>query len=76
MVAPLVGARIEIPFTQVYCYLPFVAPLVGARIEISMGLTEVDLTKVAPLVGARIEINAVFGTDLDPTGRSPRGSED
>ncbi len=53
-----------------------VAPLVGAWIEMACFSAHSAHISVAPLVGAWIEINAVFGTDLDPTGRSPRGSVD
>ena len=70
------GAWIEIFFTAFSSVILVVAPLVGAWIEIGLPRQYSTARAVAPLVGAWIEINAVFGTDLDPTGRSPRGSVD
>ena len=56
MVAPLVGAWIEI--SAIHCYLSneVVAPLVGAWIEILRGTLSDVRFLVAPLVGAWIEI--------------------
>ncbi len=57
MVAPLVGAWIEIYHGLHYCSTrAIVAPLVGAWIEISVATIPDKLISVAPLVGAWIEI--------------------
>ena len=56
LVAPLVGAWIEIYSTALKLLMNIVAPLVGAWIEISMSAMGASLSKVAPLVGAWIEI--------------------
>ena len=56
LVAPLVGARIEIN-PNAYAYgCSCVAPLVGARIEMTRCRIQLLAGLVAPLVGARIEI--------------------
>ena len=56
MVAPLVGAWIEISVPPTFpCSIP-VAPLVGAWIEIQKEVAEKLIEEVAPLVGAWIEI--------------------
>ena len=76
LVAPLVGAWIEMN-----PYLPlsgtgFVAPLVGAWIEIGISSHLIYFGSVAPLVGAWIEMKCKpckSGIDL---GRSPCGSVD
>ena len=56
LVAPLVGAWIEIPVWVDEILTPFVAPLVGAWIEIFCDNPVKPGYKVAPLVGAWIEI--------------------
>ena len=55
LVAPLVGAWIEMLLPPPLFVLPFVAPLVGAWIEIRKA-SSFSLVSVAPLVGAWIEI--------------------
>ena len=56
IVAPLVGAWIEIMLSA-HCVIPsIVAPLVGAWIEIYNHFELIDEKAVAPLVGAWIEI--------------------
>ena len=62
MVAPLVGAWIEIGILCAYGCLTVVAPLVGAWIEIvSLAIVALIIT-VAPLVGAWIEMELVNST--------------
>ena len=56
IVAPLVGAWIEIIYPLFLADIHCVAPLVGAWIEIYGVYTRKDLRTVAPLVGAWIEI--------------------
>ena len=56
LVAPLVGAWIEIFNRLLLILCKPVAPLVGAWIEITSPLTITILDIVAPLVGAWIEI--------------------
>ena len=56
VVAPLVGAWIEILHSEYLFKLALVAPLVGAWIEIMTYWEEVYDLLVAPLVGAWIEI--------------------
>ena len=56
LVAPLVGAWIEIIFQLQPSILDLVAPLVGAWIEIYKRGTMAKFYHVAPLVGAWIEI--------------------
>ena len=56
VVAPLVGAWIEISHLFHSPRSAFVAPLVGAWIEISKAGTILGVEGVAPLVGAWIEI--------------------
>ena len=56
MVAPLVGAWIEITTLQHCDIEALVAPLVGAWIEILNGKIYYRENSVAPLVGAWIEI--------------------
>ena len=56
LVAPLVGAWIEMPVPQCYLLTEPVAPLVGAWIEIRNALVSLYGICVAPLVGAWIEI--------------------
>ena len=59
-VAPLVGAWIEIPSSNLASALRTVAPLVGAWIEISIPIMQRIDVGVAPLVGAWIEIYTPF----------------
>ena len=76
VVAPLVGAWIEI-IAKLYKYVPiFVAPLVGAWIEICNGIPGYPYTNVAPLVGAWIEIKKKYTMWVKQGRRSPRGSVD
>ena len=56
VVAPLVGAWIEILYASYGGTLALVAPLVGAWIEIVCGRYLSGTSGVAPLVGAWIEI--------------------
>ena len=56
MVAPLVGAWIEILFDHDIYAVLYVAPLVGAWIEIHIVFSYLLSVFVAPLVGAWIEI--------------------
>ena len=60
MVAPLVGAWIEIIITVDQRYMPEVAPLVGAWIEIIVDINDDFDAEVAPLVGAWIEMLSIF----------------
>ena len=61
MVAPLVGAWIEIFDIIIIKQNDYkVAPLVGAWIEIIWGAAEPSTSNVAPLVGAWIEIDMRF----------------
>ena len=76
IVAPLVGAWIEI--NALYKSSPDspVAPLVGAWIEIIRDRRELLAVRVAPLVGAWIEIHACQDELSRQTSRSPCGSVD
>ena len=56
IVAPLVGAWIEISTTLLYTSSGLVAPLVGAWIEIDNQGRPFSCNRVAPLVGAWIEM--------------------
>ena len=56
VVAPLVGAWIEITIQPQRFRLSWVAPLVGAWIEIFVLQKALRINLVAPLVGAWIEI--------------------
>ena len=56
IVAPLVGAWIEISNTTITTVLVLVAPLVGAWIEMEAFKDWIFSDPVAPLVGAWIEI--------------------
>ena len=58
IVAPLVGAWIEILFDNLRFENVDVAPLVGAWIEIPVCNSSATILYVAPLVGAWIEINS------------------
>ena len=76
MVAPLVGAWIEIQKGGRIPLVVLVAPLAGAWIEILiLGLLS-GFATVAPLAGAWIEIVNRSGSKLDDVRRSPRGSVD
>ena len=66
IVAPLVGAWIEITSSVWLAVFECVAPLVGAWIEIFAPFTPVTGVPVAPLVGAWIEI--LLPTNIAPTG--------
>ena len=76
LVAPLVGAWIEIlGYSEPYDW-DNVAPLVGAWIEID-GKSDSDSgDSVAPLVGAWIEIILDLISGLVDASRSPCGSVD
>ena len=76
IVAPLVGAWIEICQYSVCCEELSVAPLVGAWIEIGFRLYLSCSIGVAPLVGAWIEISDVRLRTPASGSRSPRGSVD
>ena len=75
MVAPLVGAWIEILKAVSASGGAEVAPLVGAWIEIVNALQANFENLVAPLVGAWIEMQIVNHKTVND-GRSPRGSVD
>ena len=61
-VAPLAGARIEIPSVHfLHNSVLIVAPLAGARIEIMQDQEAAMDLWVAPLAGARIEIVVWIG---------------
>ena len=64
MVAPLVGAWIEICRILLFSTVCPVAPLVGAWIEITAAGVTIILVDVAPLVGAWIEISSVYKQEL------------
>ena len=70
MVAPLVGAWIEISALTGTPFPYLVAPLVGAWIEIFWFCSDFNSQKVAPLVGAWIEISKsvadTFSTTVAP----------
>ncbi len=76
LVAPLVGAWIEIVLSKGESSPGEVAPLVGAWIEIFFDVNIVVFDLVAPLVGAWIEIPSAFERNTDNMSRSPRGSVD
>ena len=61
LVAPLVGAWIEIQNRMKTILVVIVAPLVGAWIEIIVKDAAACYSDVAPLVGAWIEIYTVSG---------------
>ena len=76
VVAPLVGAWIEIMTITAMLTADLVAPLVGAWIEISLvGFSFIGFS-VAPLVGAWIEISVATCSGTTLICRSPRGSVD
>ena len=76
MVAPLVGAWIEIDLLASALLSASVAPLVGAWIEIIALLVSHTARVVAPLVGAWIEITTLCYKTIYNYRRSPRGSMD
>ena len=76
LVAPLVGAWIEIPKRLLGKIPKMVAPLVGAWIEMRIPGDFARRMIVAPLVGAWIEISTSTPPLQTDTGRSPRGSVD
>ena len=76
MVAPLVGARVEIMKHADLYETVVVAPLVGARVEILSCNGTDAMFLVAPLVGARVEITEFMFDKSRRVGRSPRGSAD
>ena len=75
MVAPLVGARIEIMLVEKTIKPSEVAPLVGARIEIRLRKSMQHC--LASLPSWERGLKSV-NRERNPTGkgRSPRGSED
>ena len=75
IVAPLVGAWIEIKLASLSSITSSVAPLVGAWIEILFITVFSNCKVVAPLVGAWIEINVSICT-ARKSSRSPCGSVD
>ena len=76
IVAPLVGAWIEICQYSVCCEELSVAPLVGAWIEMLPRSKYCMDEAVAPLVGAWIEIGNTTTIASGIGSRSPRGSVD
>ncbi len=74
LVAPLVGAWVEMEARKTDGMRNFVAPLVGAWVEI-LNITEPQkVYMVAPLVGAWVEIWVELTIQPPSSGRSPRGS--
>ena len=76
MVAPPVGAWIEITHLQEHNMAIRVAPPVGAWIEIQEMFDAAPNIAVAPPVGAWIEICTYKHHLESGKGRSPRGSVD
>ena len=76
LVAPLVGAWIEIMTYWEEVYDLLVAPLVGAWIEINFSPARYEAEAVAPLVGAWIEMFYSESGCYSVFGRSSRGSVD
>ena len=76
LVAPLVGAWIEIISIKAEIFYSMVAPLVGAWIEIFPYSLHSPEFIVAPLVGAWIEIGLVIPFAHPLPSRSPCGSVD
>ena len=76
LVAPLVGAWIEILVTSFMWLILAVAPLVGAWIEIIWGAAEPSTSNVAPLVGAWIEIKSSSTNETQDSSRSSCRSVD
>ena len=76
LVAPIVGAWIEIETHSSSGDNAVVAPIVGAWIEIVVGKLRKGFGIVAPIVGAWIEMDSItYGYD-DVKCRSYRGSVD
>ena len=76
VVAPLVGAWIEIILMFGVRFATHVAPLVGAWIEIAYPAISSLSDTVAPLVGAWIEIFTTHEKATSAACRSSRGSVD
>ena len=76
IVAPLVGAWIEMMLSPKRFPEPVVAPLVGAWIEMLPRSKYCMDEAVAPLVGAWIEIGNTTTIASGIGSRSPRGSVD
>ena len=76
LVAPFVGAWIEISFRLSVTPLVTVAPFVGAWIEIDKKVDRYDYSEVAPFVGAWIEIKFAYALNPYKQRRSLRGSVD
>ena len=76
MVAPLVGAWIEISVNDSETSVIVVAPLVGAWIEMKNMYMKNKVILVAPLVGAWIEMILYLCGNSADLRRSPRGSVD
>ena len=75
MVAPLVGAWIEIDKVFVRIYQKTVAPLVGAWIEISGNSNVTSRSMSLPSWERGLKFDSILGTG-HYDGRSPRGSVD
>ena len=75
MVAPLVGARIEITLNIWILALLRVAPLVGARIEITVAFVISPRAMSLPSWERGLKF-VISGAETEAPGRSPRGSED
>ena len=76
IVAPLVGAWIEITGSRTDWYTHWVAPLVGAWIEMCIIMLTNEQKAVAPLVGAWIEISSSIRWIVRVSGRSSCRSVD
>ena len=76
MVAPLVGAWIEMYEFIIRAKIIWVAPLVGAWIEIYKPEDYTEKEIVAPLVGAWIEIQWSLTMIRCKSSRTPRGCVD
>ena len=76
IVAPLVGAWIEISVFSLQLLNKSVAPLVGAWIEITWLSLRFTAAFVAPLVGAWIEITSTLGFNMPLSCRSSCRSVD
>ena len=76
MVAPHVGAWIEMRERAESNRPEYVAPHVGAWIEIFVAFCSSDCLSVAPHVGAWIEIASKYDDSLRLYGRTPRGCVD
>ena len=76
MVAPLVGAWIEMAYLQQWREILVVAPLVGAWIEIKGRFWTKIIISVAPLVGAWIEMIFCSKSCIAFNCRTPCGCVD